>query len=257
VDIYLAVKDPRKGNAEYYDLDTTPLPDIPFYLEQVKRSHSVLELGCGTGRVMIPLAAKCKGITGVDYSLNMVESCQRKMKEAKVAGTAMVGDITTLRLTSKFDLIIAPYRVMQALETDAEVTRFLETIRAHLKPGASAILNVFKPNKSKEQMGAGWVNLNEQQRWVRDMPDGTRIVHSEIYRAIDLSKMVLFPELIYRKYQGEKLLDEFVLKIKMRCYYADEFTAVIEKHGFTIQEKWGGYRGEKYGEGPELVIKFS
>ena len=42
----------------------------------------------------------------------------------------------------------------------------------------------------------------------------------------------------------------------MRCYYPDEFEQLINGHGFEIVQRWGGYAGEIYGEGPELVIEF-
>ena len=52
------------------------------------------------------------------------------------------------------------------------------------------------------------------------------------------------------------MIEEAVLKICMRCYYPAEFAALIEQHGFHIQQRWGGYHDEVYGEGPELVVQF-
>ena len=68
--------------------------------------------------------------------------------------------------------------------------------------------------------------------------------------------MVFYPELIYRTYRNDELVDETVLKIVMRCYYPDEFENVITDHGFQVIQRWGGYHGEAYGDGPELVIEF-
>ena len=68
--------------------------------------------------------------------------------------------------------------------------------------------------------------------------------------------MVLYPELDYRSYRGNDLTEEVVLKIVMRCYYPEEFTQTILKHGFEVVNRWGGYSGERYGEGPELVVEF-
>jgi hypothetical protein len=74
---------------------------------------------------------------------------------------------------------------------------------------------------------------------------------------MDLKKLILYPEAIYRSYKGETLKHEIVLKIVMRCFYPDHFERLIMDHGFTIIDRWGGYSGESYGEGPELVIQFS
>jgi hypothetical protein len=43
---------------------------------------------------------------------------------------------------------------------------------------------------------------------------------------------------------------------KLRCYAPEEFEQVILDHGFRIVQRWGGYAGERYGEGPELVVQF-
>lgn len=50
--------------------------------------------------------------------------------------------------------------------------------------------------------------------------------------------------------------ENVVLKIVMRCYYPEEFEQLITDHGFNIPQRWGGYSGEVYGEGSELVIEF-
>ena len=73
---------------------------------------------------------------------------------------------------------------------------------------------------------------------------------------MDPETMTLYPELIYRTYHGNDLTEEVVLKIVMRCYYPEEFKEIILKHGFEILNCWGGYSGEAYGEGPELVVEF-
>ena len=250
--------DPRKGNAVYYDLDESPLQDIPFYLQQLSQNAEVLELGCGTGRTLIPLAAHCKRIVGIDYSGDMAKQCAKKLpSQLKAKCELRVDDITSFDLKQTFDVILAPYRVFQALETDSEVQGFFASVRKHLKPNGFCILNVFKPKCEKDELLRTWAVPEEQIRWEKTLPDGSRVVHSEIYERINSDPLVIFPQLIYRKYMDNRVVDEFVLKIKMRCYYPEEFKKLIEAQGFRILDSWGGYAGEKYGEGKELVVKFS
>lgn len=251
--------DPRRGNAPYYDLSDVPLPDVPFYKTLVSESSRVLELGCGTGRVMIPLAPCVREIVGVDYSPGMIERCREKLQAAQLPesrASAQVADITNLHLEDEFDLVIAPFRVFQALETDAEVAGAFASIRRHLAVNARAVLNVFHPSRDPDRLRQEWCKPNEQICWEKEQPDGTRIVHSEWYAAMDREKLVLYPQLIYRRFRGPELLDEFVQHIKMRCYYPDEFRALVERHGFRITNAWGGYAGEAYGAGKELVLEF-
>lgn len=251
------MKDPRQGNAQYYDLDEAPLDDIPFYLTQIPPHSTILELGCGTGRTLIPLTEQCAEIIGVDYSKDMIDHCRSKLPAITSQKCKLqVGDITTLDLHKTFTWVIAPYRVLQALASDQEVDGFFATIKRHLAPGGQCILNVFNPKRSKAEMLRDWPIPEEQVRWEKTLPDGSRVVHSEWYERITENPMVLYPHLIYRKYKGDRLIDELKQSIKMRCYYPDEFKQRIESYGFQIVESWGGYRGEKYGEGKELVVKF-
>jgi hypothetical protein len=74
---------------------------------------------------------------------------------------------------------------------------------------------------------------------------------------MDREKLVLYPELVYRRYEEDKLVDEAVLRILLRCYYPEELLSLIAGQGFHIVNKWGGYAGEPYGEGPELIVEFT
>ena len=90
----------------------------------------------------------------------------------------------------------------------------------------------------------------------RRVVEGRKITCHDRRAFIDEEKLVTYPELIYRQYQGEKLEEEVVLKIVMRVYYPEQLERLITSHGFEIWQRWGGYQGERYGEGPDLVIQF-
>src|SRR5438093_4387423 len=157
--------DIREQAAQYYDLSPDTPADVPFYRERIPSAAArVLELGCGTGRVLVPLAAQCGYIHGLDLSEAMVGICRRKLEAAGVASTkarAETQDITNFVLNQRFDLIIAPYRVLQNLETDAAVTGLFSCIRQHLAPGGSCILNVFRPNGDSETLRREWCTEQE------------------------------------------------------------------------------------------------
>ena len=101
-----------------------------------------------------------------------------------------------------------------------------------------------------------WCSDEERFSWEAAV-EGGRVTCHERWLRMDPDKMVLYPELIYRRYRGKTLVDEAVLKIAMRCYYPEEFVHLIVKQGFRVLRRWGGYEGEPYGEGPELIIQFT
>ena len=77
--------DIRADAARYYDLNPAVLDDIPFYRDRIpSRGASILELGCGTRRVLVPLAEDCTHIHGVDVSAAMASVCQEKLAKARI-----------------------------------------------------------------------------------------------------------------------------------------------------------------------------
>jgi SAM-dependent methyltransferase len=243
----------REYNTEYYDAFTTQTADTRFYARMVTSKTDVLELGCGTGRVTSELAGLVNTIVGVDISQTMIDRARQKVGEG---ASFILGDITSLRLERQFDLIIAPFRVMQALEHTAQVDGLFTVIRSHLAPGGLAILNVFKPNFVAHEMAQGWPRSGEGESRQAILANADTLVTSDIRQHLDADKQVLFPDLVYHRYRDGVLIDTFIHSIVMRYYYPAEFLSLIEAHGGTVVDTWGGYEGERYGEGNELVVAF-
>jgi SAM-dependent methyltransferase len=251
--------DIRATAAQYYDINPTIPDDRAFYTARVPSADAaVLELGCGTGRVLLPLAAACGCIHGLDRSPAMLARCRQKLQAAGLPPTrarADLGDITHCALGRTFDLIIAPYRVFQLLETEAQVEGLFQCIRTHLAPGGTGIFNVFHPQGGFERLRQEWEQVPEVCVWEATV-DGVRLRCDERRARLDSATHTLYPELIYRRAVGEAWVEDAVLKIPRRCYTPDAFEQVMRAHGFRIVQHWGGYAGERYGEGPELVVQF-
>lgn len=252
--------DIRAEAAKYYDLNPHAPADIPFYRRHLPSPRSgVLELGCGTGRVLVPLSRDCGFIHGIDAAASMISICREKLEEAGIPperARVEIGDITDFSLQRTFDLVIAPYRVLQNLETDAEVDGLFRCLGEHLAPGGTAILNVFHPFADAHTLRRGWCTDEEQLAFEVAVPGG-RVTCHDRRPGLQPEPLVIHPELVYRRYEGETLIEEVVLEIAMRCYYPDEFEKLVVDHGYRVLGRWGGYAGETYGQGTELVIQFA
>jgi len=252
--------DIRKKSATYYDLWPMPFDDIPFYQKRIESySMRILELGCGTGRVMVRLINSCTHIHGIDISPAMIKICREKV--SRTGGypsnriTCETGDITSFNLRESFDLIIAPYRVFQNLETDSQVNNFFSCLKKHLSPGGRCILNVFHP-WPVGRISDSWGSDEEEFYW--DLPhEDYHVMCYMRQRFFDEQKHIIYPETFFYIVKEGNIIDSVYQKIPMRFYYPDEFVHIIEAHGFTVTGKWGGYNGESYGHGSELIIQFS
>ncbi len=250
--------------ADYYDkFAGPPSGDVEFYAARVTPNSRVLELGCGTGRVLVALAEQAAYVFGLDHSSAMLAMAAQKLVVARLNSDRAVveaGDITDFDLTTRtppFDLIIAPFRVMQNLESDEQIARLMGCIARHLAPGGQAILNTFCPRGGPEEIKAFWESRDgSQPTWSH--PDGEETVSmTDVCTRYRDEPLIVYPELTYRRSNAAGIqLDEATLKIAMRVWYPDELIAMIKSHGFEISARFGGYEGEPWGEGSELVVAF-
>jgi ubiquinone/menaquinone biosynthesis C-methylase UbiE len=250
--------DIRRQVAKFYDMSPTIPCDIPFYRRFVNVDMDVLELGCGTGRVLAAAAPHCRSYWGIDCSASMLCICRKKIRENALAMQNVKvykRNISRYNLNKRFDLIIAPFRVMQNLETKAQVRGLFSCIRKHLKVGGSAILNVFKPLKDRDSLIQDWSAKTETPDWEAEICEG-RLKCCYVKGWVRRAPLIIYPKIIYRLFRGKRLFQKAILEIPMRCYYPGEFKQLVLDNGFKIIRCWGGYRGESYGKGPELVIQF-
>lgn len=251
--------DIRLEAARYYDSNPHTPDDIPFYQARLPSPDcSILELGCGTGRVMLPLIPYCHDIFGIDNSSAMLSICRQKLAASAIppqVAQVAEADITNFDLGRSFDFIIAPFRVLQNLETDAEVDGLFRCIHRHLAQHGTCILNVFQPMYDPDTLRRKWVLPGETFEWEAQV-EGGKITCASRRARMDPERFVIYPELVYRTFVAGKLAEEIVLKLVMRCYYPDTFERLILDHGLKILNRWGGYANEPYGQGSELVIQF-
>jgi len=128
--------------AAYYDWEnaqTVGRRDIAFWSDFALRASSgqahrprVLELGCGTGRVAIPVAKAGATVVGVDRSASMLARASMKVRRAKLAArvTLIRGDIRHLPFPDKsFELVMAPYGILQSLLDEKLLSATLKDVR--------------------------------------------------------------------------------------------------------------------------------
>ena len=140
-------------NAARYERDMgrfrDSVDDIPFYVglaqEAAARGEAVLELGCGTGRVTIPMAQAGAKMTGLDSAAAMLDLARTKSAAAGVDVRWVQGDMAAFETEETYGLVAIPFRSFLHLITDQEQKGCLEAIRRHLRPEGRLALNFYVP----------------------------------------------------------------------------------------------------------------
>ena len=135
--------------ADIYATDmgrSMPFDDIAWYVERARQAGGpVLELGCGTGRVLLPMARAGLAVTGVDRSLPMLAQLR---SEARAQGTAPLVaqmDMRELGLAGHFHCIVLAYSLITYVSDPAQAVALLRDLRARLAPGGQLVVDSFIP----------------------------------------------------------------------------------------------------------------
>ena len=243
--------DTYEVSAKYYDSAYTKLAekqvlvDLPFYVELARRSGgAVLEIGCGTGRVLLPIAREGIAIEGVDNSRPMLEVLRKHLSGEAAEVRARVklhpGDMRNFRLARKFPLVIIPFRPLQHMYTMKDQLAALKTAAGHLAKGGTLAFDVFFPKFevipsgiAEEILELEWSVGGSPVRTVR------RYFRKESYDKIAQTFRATF---VFRTYQGERLVSEETEPLKMSYYTYPQMQALFAMAGLEIAEQYGSLR---------------
>lgn len=126
-------------------------PDLGFYLEYSRAAGGkILELGCGTGRILIPTASAGCSITGLDLSRHMLARCKDKLQEQPQEVQHRVqlvnANMANFNLNETYTLITTPFRAFQHLLSIKDQLSCLRCANSHLEMGGKLILDLFQVN---------------------------------------------------------------------------------------------------------------
>jgi SAM-dependent methyltransferase len=233
--------------AKYYDGAygaMRDLTDAPFYLDLAKESGSpVLEIGCGTGRVLLPIAREGIEIHGVDNSGPMLgilkESTSREQPGVSRKVTLHAGDMREFRLDRKFPLVTIPFRPMQHMHTVGDQLRALTSAAAHIAEGGMLAFDVFYPKFDVLHRGIGEERLEAE--W--SPPAKPETVIRRYYRkdAVDKINQSFTLTFIFRTYQNGHLTAEENDTLKMSYYTYPHLRALFLLAGLEPVAEYGSF----------------
>lgn len=136
------------SHARLYDLMfPADRPAIDFYRADVNQHGGrVLELGCGTGHKLIPIASDGHPCVGLDASPDMLAEAKRKATERGVTAQWLHGDMRSFDLDRTFDYVFIAANSLLHLHTPEDLISCFRCVQRHLAPAARFVFDVFNPN---------------------------------------------------------------------------------------------------------------
>ena len=229
--------------AEIYDtVYSYAREDIPFYIEEARRSDGpVLELGCGTGRVTLPIAQSGIDIIGLDSSAEMLVKAEGKVRALPVASgkiSFLHEDMRNFSLNQEFGLIIIPFRGFLSLLSVADQFDTLTMVKEHLAPGGRLVFNIFVPDL---EMLVQEGDLPYHLRDVTDPDTGDRLVlwHQSTY---DNYNQIISTRLIGEELDKHgEMTRRFYQDFQVRYSHLWEMHHLLNSCGYIVEDLYGSF----------------
>ena len=223
---------PYDAIAELYDpWSVSVVEDVAFYLEEARRSDGpVVELGVGTGRIAIPIAAEGIRVIGVDSSRGMLDVCARRAALAGVDVDLRVGDLREPPVHERVPLVICPFRSLLHMHTDEDRRRALSAVRELLLPGGRFVFDVFTPGSEDI--------AQTHDRWLEREPG--------IYELARWDEADRTLTLTVRGPQGETTM-------ALAWLAPDEWRRLLEEAGFAVEACYGWFDRSPLKDGDDSV----
>jgi ubiquinone/menaquinone biosynthesis C-methylase UbiE len=232
--------------ADFYDWEnaqTLDRRDVRFWQDMARRADgNVLELGCGTGRVTLPVARTGARIVGVDRSAEMLGYARRRARRAKWGTNVSLvrTDIRSLpfRRSTRFDLVMAPYGILQSLIRERDLQATLASVARVLGKGGVFGLDLV-PDLPV------WKEYRKQVRFRGRRPaTGSRITLVESVRQDRKKGLTIFDQQYIETRGRERAVRDFSLVF--RTLSIPQMTRRLERAGFRVTAVLGDYAGRPW-----------
>jgi SAM-dependent methyltransferase len=232
--------------AKHYDSAYAAKPDLvdsDFYVDLAKRSGGpVLEIGCGTGRILRRIAAEGIEIHGVDNSPAMLSVLKKHLENDPRSVRDQVkihlGDMRSFRLNKTFPLVIMPFRPIQHMYTVRDQVDALTTAAAHLQGDGRLAFDVFYPKF--ELLAEGFGKEKLELEWTPG--DKSKVVRRFFRKdAFDKIHQNFSGVFIVRTFEHDKLVLEEAEPLKMAYYTYPHLQALFLLAGLETVEEYGSF----------------
>lgn len=244
--------------ADFYDADYRYYTDdLAAILELATDcGDPILELGCGTGRLLLPLAEAGHTITGIDLSPALLAIAHQKIHSSPVTihqsqVTLVEADLRTFDLAQKaFSFAFCTSNTLMHLSTQADQLALLRNAHRHLGQDGLLLIDLFNPDPARLLAVNGLQELADQ--WEEPVT-GAQVLKWSV-RTVDWAEQRQETIFIYEEIFPDGTVKRTFCPFTLRFLWHSEAELLLEKAGFAVEGVWGDFDGSPYDMGSEHLI---
>jgi ubiquinone/menaquinone biosynthesis C-methylase UbiE len=229
--------------AAFYDWEnrqTMGRRDVRFWQEMARRyGGPVLELGCGTGRVSLPVARTGAALVGVDRSDAMLSRARRRLRRTPLSLQLVRADIRALPFASHspFRMVMAPYGILQSLVDEADLSATLQSVARVCRPGTIFGIDLVSDVPA-------WDEYKRRVRIRGTRANGASITLVESVRQERERQVTIFDQEYIERRGSRQRVQKFSLTF--RTLPLAEMVSRVEAAGFSVEAVLGDYDGRPW-----------
>jgi SAM-dependent methyltransferase len=219
--------------------------DIALYRRLAEtEGGKVLEVGCGTGRVLLPLVQAGGDVTGIDVSPHMLAFTRAKLDAMGEQAELVQADMRGFQLNSRdFDVAIIAVKSFAYLLEREDQLACLEGVRAHLRPGGVLVIDLLHPTPAwiAEPLGQLRHDL------IATNARGETVSRVESVLSVDLARQVRIIRSVYEVIDARGMVSyKRFVEWPYRWTHRFEAELLLERAGFSVEALYGGYANEPF-----------
>ena len=240
--------------ARFYDIDYSQADADLLMIEQLAAccGSPILELACGTGRVLLPLARQGYQITGVDISPAMLAVTKLKITAEGLDEqvTLVEQDMRYLTLDRRFNLALVAVNSFMHLLTPEDQLAALIRIRQHLEPGGRLLLDLFNPDMGRLLDFRGQVTL---EKVMIDPDSGNRLMKFRSEKA-DLAQQTISVSFMIDEIEAQGTVRRTLFPFTIRYLFRGELEHLLQRAGFAVEAIYGSYDMDDFDADSDKMI---
>lgn len=214
----------------------------PIYLDAALRSGGpVLELGCGTGRMLVPMAQRGLSVTGIDQSVEMLATARQRLTSVAASATVVEGDMSRFTFPESFAFIFCAINsLLHLLETD-DLRSCFASVRRALRPDGQFMFDIVNFQPAYLAIGPG--ERHTVGEYESDLHGRYRIEETLRYDATtQIAHKTFF-------YSAAGAPDFRLVHFPLRVIFPQELEALLALEGLRLETRLGDRSGEPFHSG--------
>lgn len=233
--------------------------DLAFYREQCRGASTILELGCGYGRVLEALLGEDRRLVGLDLDRGLLELAQRRLRDLDLGRPELVqGDMRHFAFGSRFDRILIPYSALYCLLSIDDVLACLSQIAEHLAPDGRLVFDAYSVDVlHRESLEEHAGEEEEEGDPSEQAEEVASIVHEGIvYHVVEQSDWSRQEQRLHVAYVHEPRQGgpSIATHLEHRYLLSEQIAPLLDASGLRLVSLTGDYDGTPISDDTELII---